>query len=75
MTRTQKNISRKIVKKIKSSVKYQDLIEDTKSLLSTVKYDLGRDEDLLLTGKSQMDGLGAHNTRHQLGYAGKFAVL
>ena len=31
-----------------------------KDLLSTVKYDLGRDEDLLLTGTSQMDGLGAH---------------
>ena len=46
-----------------------------KGLLSTVKYDLGRDEDLLLTGKSQMDGLGAHIARHQLGYAGKFVVL
>ena len=49
-----------------------------KDLLSTVKYDLGRDEDLLLTGKSRMDGLGgggAHDARYQLGYAGKFAVL
>ena len=58
LMRTKKNISRKIVKKIKSSVKYQDLIEDTKGLLSIVKYDLGRDEDLLLTGKSRMNGLG-----------------
>ena len=33
MMRTKKNISRKIVKKIKSSVKYQDLIEDTKRFI------------------------------------------
>ena len=63
-----------IVKK-KSSVKYQNLIEDTvKGLLSTVKDDLGRDEKLLLTGKSGMDGLGAHNVRNQLGYAGIYKI-
>ena len=59
-----------MVQEIECSVKYQDLIEDTlKGLLSTVRYDLGKNEELLLTGKSGMDSLGAHNALHQLGYA------
>ena len=39
-----------------------------------LKYDLGRDEELLLSGKSGIDGLRAHNARHQLGYAGIYKI-
>ena len=65
-----------IVQEIECSVKYQDLIEDTvKGLLTAVRYDLGRNEELLLFGKSGMNGwLGAHNVLHQLRYAGIYKI-
>ena len=42
-------------------------------MLSTVHYDLGSNEELLLTGKSGMDGSGGggHKARHQLVDAAK----
>ena len=73
--RTKKTHPEIFVQEIECSVKYQDLIEDTlKGLLSTVRYGLGRNEELLLIGKSGMRGLETHNAFHQLIYAGIYKI-